>query len=229
MFLTGSPNLEQESSHKELAKYVHQLLTALLTGQGQSYRKIHGPFEYVLVLAMYVKNGNFHEPIAISRYCAMQQYVMRVIVVHIMRLGGLEADYTPLAETAAVEKENQNEDDIGEPQDNPLLPPDVVPLPEGLELELPDSIMTGAHRGSIENPLLLDDDDEIDNKPKAIDSWKSSPSSSINNFVNPMDIRDDEEELGPLTDDGLNDLLQDDLLTLVFYLGICGFTNLVCF
>ena len=60
----------------DLAKHVHHLLTVLLTGQGPSHRKIDGPFDYILVLAMYVGDSNFYEAIQVSQYCAVDVKVV---------------------------------------------------------------------------------------------------------------------------------------------------------
>ena len=56
-----------------LSKHANRLLTASLTGQGPSDRKIHGPFDYVLILAMYLGDRNFHEADCIGRHCAVTQ------------------------------------------------------------------------------------------------------------------------------------------------------------
>jgi hypothetical protein len=218
-FLIALPNQEDsEVDRPELAKHIHRLLTAILTEQGPSYRKVDGVFDHVLVLAMYMENGNFHEPDYISPYCAIIQYCMRVIVVHIARLGGLQADYTLLPETDADADADALLDDLdNEPAENPLLPPPLVPLPDELDGPIKSRILSfdGVSMDSgqlvIENPLL--DLTEFDDHSDSVDMWKSMPLSNSDNFVNPMDI--DEEEESVLPDDELNNLHPDDLLTSV--------------
>jgi len=195
---------------EDLSKHVHRLLTALLTGQGPSDRKVHGPFDYVLILAMYLGNGNFQEAERISGYCAMTQYCMRVIVVHCARMGGLHADYAPLPEMDSLGVEDQDADDV---EENPLLPPIMLPLPEDHELGLASGLPDGSDLIVVENPLL--EHEESDNSLTSNDLWKSTPTiSSSDKFINPMDVVED-EELTPQTEDMLKNLHPDGLLLCV--------------
>jgi len=181
---------------EDLSKHVHRLLTTLLTGQGPSDRKVHGPFDYVLILAMSL---------------AMTQYCMRVIVVHSARMGGLRADYAPLPETETLGVEDQDGDDI---EENPLLPPTMLPLPEDHELRHASGLPDGSDLVMIENPLL--EDEELDNSLTSNDLWKSTPTASSDKFINPMDVVED-EELTPPTEDMLEDLHPDALLLCVLF------------
>ena len=196
---------------EDLSKHVHRLLTTLLTGQGPSDRKVHGPFDYVLILAMSLGNGNFHEAERISGYCAMTQYCMRVIVVHSARMGGLRADYAPLPETETLGVEDQDGDDI---EENPLLPPTMLPLPEDHELRHASGLLDGSDLVMIENPLL--EDEELDNSLTSNDLWKSTPTASSDKFINSMDVVEN-EELTPPTEDMLEDLHPDALLLCVLF------------
>jgi len=109
---------------------------------------------------MYTGDGNFHEPDYTSPYCAMLQYWMQVIVIHIACVGGLQADYTLLLKTDAdILLEEQNKGEIDEPEENPLLPPPLVPLPDELDAinsQLPsfNSILMDSSQMVIENPLM---------------------------------------------------------------------------
>jgi len=158
---------------------------------------------------MYLGNGTFHEAERISGYCAMTQYCMRVIVVHSARMGGLHADYAPLPETDSLGVEDQDAADI---EENPLLPPTMLPLPDDHEAS---GLLDGSDLVMIENPLL--EDEELDNSLlTSNDLWKSTPTSSSDKFINPMDAVEDEELTLP-TEDMLKDLHPDALLLCVLF------------
>ena len=207
--LSGRQGLEIDRG--DLAKHVHRLLTLLLMGQGSSYRKVDGPFDYALLLAMYVGNGNFQDPEIISRYCAKVQYCMRVIVVHIMRLEGVHIDYLPLLQVDP----NLEDQDAEEEEDNPLLPPPALPLPDRYKLITTslDNMSIDPEHMTIENLLTLDLDERDTNCSATTNSWKSIPTSTSSRFVNLMAPPG---KMPEQVSNNVNNFNQDDLLELVF-------------
>lgn len=155
----------------------------------------------------------FHDPECISRYCAMLQYCMRVIVVHVVRLGGIQVDFTPLPET----DEDQDTGNTNDVEENPLLPPMEMPLPDLVEVPNGEDIIEL-------NPLLFDRNEESEDLSTSVNSWRSIPSSS--SFINPMEIQEEEEPM--LIENELNDLRPDDLLSSVFLFKCIRFSLIFC-
>lgn len=92
-FLIDIP-LEDEISGTQLAVHVHRVLVGLLTSAPPTNIRAGGLFDLTLALRAYkgLKHGFGPATIA-SACCAMFQYGMRSIVVHIARLGSSTANY----------------------------------------------------------------------------------------------------------------------------------------
>lgn len=75
---------------------MHTLLVALLVSQTGTEHIVGGPFDIALIISAYFPGSNTYKPAtAPNRYCAWMQYVMRSILVHLMRLGGFKKGYMP--------------------------------------------------------------------------------------------------------------------------------------
>ena len=94
---------EEEIPRDILAVHVHQVLVCLLTSQAPSSERIGGLFDLVMALKSYMgPDQGFGPPSIASSYCAMLQYGLRTIVIHIARLGGIENAFKILELPVAV-------------------------------------------------------------------------------------------------------------------------------
>ena len=92
-FLVSVP-LEDEIPGNQLRVHVHRVLVGLLTSSPPTEVRAGGLFDITLALRAYKgADHGFGAATIASAWCAMFQYGMRSIVVHIARLGGGKADY----------------------------------------------------------------------------------------------------------------------------------------
>lgn len=97
-FLVSVP-LEDEILGNQLRVHVHRVLVGILTSLPPTQVRAGGLVDLTLALRAYKGPQNGFGPTTIaSACCAMLQYGMRSIVVHISRLGGGKADYEKIKE-----------------------------------------------------------------------------------------------------------------------------------
>jgi hypothetical protein len=192
---------EEDICQEGLGEHVHRLLTALLISQQPVTEKIGGPLEYTFVLAMYLGQGKFRQAPQLSKFCAMLQYCLRTIVVHIVRLGSLNTDYVTFVAEEQMDDSSENVDEEG--VDNPLLPPHEFQSSASQADEV-----KGIYKVQMSD---LIDDEEDEEELNAGSLWCSKDAEPAALFINPMDIDGTEISLSE-EDNPFRTLKPDSLL-----------------
>lgn len=115
-FIIKTP-LDQEFSEVDIGVHVHRVLCGLIMSITPAAVRAGGLFDIAIALRAYRGSKiKFGPPEIAAGYCAMQQFGMRSVVVHIARLLGDNNDYTIVPkpveeEPEAIMEESRDEDD----------------------------------------------------------------------------------------------------------------------
>jgi hypothetical protein len=204
-FLVSVPE-DDDLSQETLGKHAHHLLACLLVCQHPVSKKVGGPLEYAFMLSMYLGHQTFQQASRLSKFCAMSQYCLRSILVHIVRLGGLDKCFVALDDEDWMMDDEQINDQRDK-VDNLLFPPDLE-FPVDLSEEGQEGLKTAIKMSDL---MDQEEDDEDDDDSLQNDLWHSQTVLvGTEAFVNPMAIspEDDEQE----QEDIFRDLKEDGLL-----------------
>ena len=161
-FLVDIP-LEDEISGTQLAVHVHRVLVGLLTSAPPTNIRAGGLFDLTLALRAYKGPKHGFGPATIaSACCAMFQYGMRSIVVHIARLGGSTANYERIEkpedgeevvlDNITTDQEESTEERVPTLDECDPLDIDEEEIGALLESDLEHEVRLVSPTGTLENP-----------------------------------------------------------------------------
>ena len=161
-FLIDIP-LEDEISGTQLAVHVHRVLVGLLTSAPPTNIRAGGLFDLTLALRAYKGPKHGFGPATIaSACCAMFQYGMRSIVVHIARLGGSTANYERIEkpedgeevvlDNITTDQEESTEERVPTLDECDPLDIDEEEIGALLESDLEHEVRLVSPTGTLENP-----------------------------------------------------------------------------